>query len=607
MHKRQRPHFQDLSSPFSFIKAIEDKELLSMDQKIGLIIDTLSQSFDKSNLPNISYPSWVKKDKTKTLLYSLNIIPSGSLEFLPKTEEMRRYQTRIMDLCTYYESNDIKKLMMELPEAVNLFQEYSRVWNETSILSLISALCQTKNVLACNGEIVITGTYNSLFNTLFKKKNLVPHGDKILDIRLAAEFPYFKVKCDSFMTDNIESVVYHIREDKDSDESDWESTSSDGYKVIVTMRGLLSENIRQFRMNKDQLQRYCKMTGMITNKKFIHCFVLEAKFDEHMNVSYHLFKYAFAVNLPDLIRLVMFLCLYIRDFIPESEIMSTSDYVEVEMSPFKDPQRIMEVASTVLSSKSQEVYKMIHGKPVMRMLDSKHSQLFVMKTTSVYKLTDSTENYIYETLLRTNYCQYLPRVLTFHHDAVELEHLREINTVTSWEESSVLALLSDVTCALRFLHEHNILHRDVKPTNIFLRDGEGEFFCFVLADFNLSCHFQRIQHQNKEVLLDLNSNKIINEKCGTKAFWAPEVENEENYNEKIDIYSLALTVLYLLNPSLFKTCLFTKDWLGMSTSLNISAGLQGLLSEMLAIQPSKRPPAHEIENRLSNLMSESNE
>ncbi|KAG2387268.1 hypothetical protein C9374_001600 [Naegleria lovaniensis] len=597
-------------SPFSFIKDIETKEYLSLDQKIDLIIETLSKNYEKENSNHkISYPTWVRKDKTKILLNALNISPSESLELFPDFEELERFQSCLGYLCSSFERNDIQALTLNLQNAVQMMQQYSLEWNASSVLSLISSLCQTKNILACNGEIMITGIYNSLFNMLFtKKKDLVPHGGKVLEIHLENELPYFKVKCDSFITDKTATVVYHIREDKDSVDTEWETLSSDGWKLILTMRGLLNRNIRQYKMSRDQLKKHSFVLGMITNKKIIHCFVLQAKFDENMNISYHLSKYTFGVDTcDDLIPLVMFLCQYIRDYIPVRTWLSKEN-VEVGHTSLKSPQKLVSVASTVFSSTSRHAYQLIHGKPVRRVHDSGNGKLLIAKTISVWKLTDSTENYIYQTLLRTNYCQYLPSILSYHSDAVELEHLREINTHTSWEESSILALLSDVTSALRFLHEHNILHRDVKPTNILLREGEGEFFCFVLADFNLSCHFQRIQHQNKEVLLDLNSNKIINEKCGTGAFWAPEVENGESYNEKIDIYSLALTVLYLLNPSLFhETRLLTKDYHGMLNTLQMNIGLQLLLGEMLETEPSKRPSAHEIETRLSSLMSVNDE
>lgn len=42
-------------------------------------------------------------------------------------------------------------------------------------------------------------------------------------------------------------------------------------------------------------------------------------------------------------------------------------------------------------------------------------------------------------------------------------------------------VISDVATALHFLHERNIVHRDVKPSNLFVYDS-----CVVLGDFNIS-------------------------------------------------------------------------------------------------------------------------
>lgn len=56
---------------------------------------------------------------------------------------------------------------------------------------------------------------------------------------------------------------------------------------------------------------------------------------------------------------------------------------------------------------------------------------------------------------------------------------------TSLPESLLLPLLRKLLTALEFLHEHGIVHRDVKPSNIILQpDGEP-----ALIDFGVACFF----------------------------------------------------------------------------------------------------------------------
>ena len=79
-----------------------------------------------------------------------------------------------------------------------------------------------------------------------------------------------------------------------------------------------------------------------------------------------------------------------------------------------------------------------------------------------------------------------------------------------------------VTKCLAFLHAHGIIHRDIKPENVmFRKDG-----CPVLLDFDVSVVLEKEPTPYKYI--------------GTLGYMAPEVINSENYNEKIDIFSLAI-------------------------------------------------------------------
>jgi len=87
-----------------------------------------------------------------------------------------------------------------------------------------------------------------------------------------------------------------------------------------------------------------------------------------------------------------------------------------------------------------------------------------------------------------------------------------------------LEVFRQVAEGLRYLHEHHILHRDVKPANILLGD-QGEV---KLADFGL--------------LKDLAADTITRSRqgMGTMEYGAPEqFENAKEADFRCDIYSLA--------------------------------------------------------------------
>ena len=87
--------------------------------------------------------------------------------------------------------------------------------------------------------------------------------------------------------------------------------------------------------------------------------------------------------------------------------------------------------------------------------------------------------------------------------------------------------------ALVSMHGINMLHRDIKPENIYVGES-GNFF---LGDFGIAKQTQAGSFATF---------------AGTQPFMAPEVWNarapgEQHYNKTADLYSLGITMYYLLN------------------------------------------------------------
>lgn len=60
------------------------------------------------------------------------------------------------------------------------------------------------------------------------------------------------------------------------------------------------------------------------------------------------------------------------------------------------------------------------------------------------------------------------------------------------EEKQLWRFIHDVSAGLAYLHEHNVIHRDIKPDNI-LMDGEGDF---LISDFGISTKIRNTLRRN---------------------------------------------------------------------------------------------------------------
>lgn len=95
-------------------------------------------------------------------------------------------------------------------------------------------------------------------------------------------------------------------------------------------------------------------------------------------------------------------------------------------------------------------------------------------------------------------------------------------------EDMVIQIGIDLCKALELCKNHNIIHRDVKPQNIF-RSDDGTY---KLGDFGIAKTIERT-----------TGGTII----GTYKYMAPEVYNHSPYGTSADLYSLGLVLYWLLN------------------------------------------------------------
>ena len=92
-------------------------------------------------------------------------------------------------------------------------------------------------------------------------------------------------------------------------------------------------------------------------------------------------------------------------------------------------------------------------------------------------------------------------------------------------------IILDIAKALKTVHGKGIMHRDIKPNNIFIKeeDEDGEKKIVKLGDFGCSVYIK-----------DNTSESI-----GTLLYCAPEINKGILYDEKCDLWSLGITLFEL--------------------------------------------------------------
>ena len=113
---------------------------------------------------------------------------------------------------------------------------------------------------------------------------------------------------------------------------------------------------------------------------------------------------------------------------------------------------------------------------------------------------------------------------------IKMELLTPLNKAlpSAVPEQTVIHIAKDLCQALVLCKKHDIIHRDIKPQNIFLSPN-GDY---KLGDFGIA----------KTVEKTTGGTKI-----GTYKYMAPEVYNNQPYGSAADIYSLGLVLYWLLN------------------------------------------------------------
>jgi len=176
---------------------------------------------------------------------------------------------------------------------------------------------------------------------------------------------------------------------------------------------------------------------------------------------------------------------------------------------------------------------------------------------------------------------------------------KDIALHLNWKER--LQCAADIASALNYLHQQNIIYRDLKPDNIGF-DSSGTTKVF---DFGLAKRLDEVE-QYDDVNFKLTGN------TGSLRYMAPEVAKDEPYNMSVDSYSFGILF--------WQICSLTTPYAKLNQETHALQVVQRgqrpkpdkswplswttLMTNAWSANPAGRPPSSELAAQLQEMVHE---
>ena len=162
----------------------------------------------------------------------------------------------------------------------------------------------------------------------------------------------------------------------------------------------------------------------------------------------------------------------------------------------------------------------------------------------------------------------------------EIHHRRKTLT-----ELEVQCYMIQLIKALKYLHSHRIIHRDLKLGNLFLNDKME----LKVGDFGLATKLDYDGERKKTI-------------CGTPNYIAPEVISSLGHSFEVDIWAIGIIIYTLLigkPPFETRDVKITYDKIKKAEfyfpqNSKISDSAKNLIKKILVVDPNQRPSLNEI-------------
>jgi serine/threonine protein kinase len=202
-------------------------------------------------------------------------------------------------------------------------------------------------------------------------------------------------------------------------------------------------------------------------------------------------------------------------------------------------------------------------------IDKNHNKGVIKREFNVLKKLDHPNIIkLHDVIIDTNF-QNIYFVMDYH----ILGDLSKFLNKRPLKEKYCKKYLRQLSHALKYLLNNNVLHRDLKPQNILMSSEHN----IVVTDFGFA--------------KNLNEDTLITTLCGSPMYMAPEIFNKQKYNNKSDLWSVGIIMYEILHGyTPYRVATFIElinkinnENISINKNLNLSLNCLNLLKQLIDV------------------------